>query len=121
MLNAEKYRDEIFKRAKRNKLDCNNYQFPLAFAVDEISGEALGLEKTIEWLLSEYEPPILKNGDGLKVGDWIMVRDYASGKWLKKQFAYYYGGMFYCSCANFKLDHGVCNCWKYARLPEEGE
>lgn len=115
MLNAEKYREEIFREAKKE-----TGGFPLACSVQNISN-VVGYENTIKWLLSEYKPPWLKNGDDLKPGDWIMVRDRLSEPWLKKQFAYYYCGSFYCSATDYALSTGICFGWNYARLPEKGE
>lgn len=45
------------------------------------------VENIEKWLNAEYvepEPPLLENGDGLKPGDLIMVRDKNSDVWKKK-------------------------------------
>ena len=74
-------------------------------------------DESLDWLFSEYEPPLLKNGDGLKPGDWIMVRDDRGDSWDKMMFVVFYDGRFYTESA--VSDHLVP--WRQARLPEEGE
>lgn len=122
MLNAEKYKEEILKKAKEKK-DAKLNNYPLFHAIDDILKEHLSFERAIEWLLSEYEPPLLENGDKLKVGDWIMVRDDAQDGWIKRQFCYFYKDHFYCAKCESNLEEQTITCveWIYARLPEEGE
>lgn len=43
-------------------------------------------DESIEWLFSEHEPPLLKNGDGLKPGYWIMVRNDDKETWTSQVF-----------------------------------
>lgn len=83
------------------------------------------IEKILQWLNAEHvkpEPPLLKNGDGLKPGDWIMVRDGDGVSWRKRQFMCYFDNRFYCfkPYSQFKNE---CDCvmWTQARLPEDGE
>ena len=128
MLNVDKYRGEIEKRqgwAEKEKITK-----PVHFIVDEIV-RSKGLpymngNQLVDWLFSKYEPPLLENGDGLKPGDWIMVRDYDDDSWNKMKFVFYYDKAF------FVLDDNGCNGhfdtngmnvtgWAQARLPEEGE
>lgn len=66
--------------------------------------------------------PLLKNGDGLKPGDWIMVRTEGLCGWKKRKFMCYAEGRF------FVLDYGesfkecaTYSRWKQARLPKEDE
>lgn len=81
--------------------------------------------KDIEnWLNAEYvkpEPSLLKNGDGLKPGDQIMVRNSKNDNWGKRQFAYYFDGAFYCAPHRTNLSSGLIVKWDQARLPMEGE
>lgn len=81
--------------------------------------------KNVEkWLNAEYEepePPLLENGDGLKPGDWIMVRDVDSQSFVRRQFLYFFDGKFICSSPNHAPLEGFGEPWKQARLPEEGE
>lgn len=117
MLNAERYKDKILDNNKEYSGDV----YSMFKAIDDIVKVNMSFNEALEWLLSEYEPTLLENGDGLKPGDWIMVRDSSVGEWVKKQFAYYYCGKFYCSMMDFQLYEGDCEGWKYARLPEEDE
>lgn len=80
------------------------------------------IRESWKWLQQEYEPPLLENGDGLKVGDWIMVRLDEQDFWLKQQFCYFYKGRFYC-IRNNNLEEQTVSCmgWSYARLLKEGE
>lgn len=82
------------------------------------------VESIENWLNAEHEelePPLLKNGDGLKPGDWIMVRDFEENDWLKRQFVYYFKGTFFCSRKGYTPERCEIVCWYQARLPEEGE
>lgn len=120
MLNAEKYRDEIYKRAENHRKDFFTNTYPLSMAVDEICKSGLTLEKTIEWLLSEYEPPLLKNADGLKTGDRIMVSN-DKYSWRNRQFLYFWEGYFFATNLSTSPEQAQAVKWSYARLPEEGE
>lgn len=74
-------------------------------------------QESWEWLQQEYEPPLLENGDGLKTGDWIMVGHAENDCWCKRQFLYYYDGLFYC-CRSFHTpEEKEIFGWSYARLP----
>lgn len=86
------------------------------------------IENIENWLNAEHvepepepEPPLLENGDGLKPGDWIMVRDCDREKWRKRQFLFYYNGIFYCEYVDNSIGNGEYVLWKQARLPEDGE
>lgn len=119
MLNAEKYRDEILRKAMCNFTKKNCFS-PYCDALENVSKKTT-CEAAVEWLFSEYEPDFLKNGDGLKPGDWIMVKQDKRSDYEKRAFAYYYDGLFYCVPFLDKLEEGNCFGWKYARLPEDGE
>ena len=89
--------------------------------------ELYTIEGMCEWLNAEHvepEPPLLKNGDGLKPGDWIMVRNSEGEEWVERQFAFSHNGWFYClrGGSNFAQLH-LTPLLRYeqARLPEEGE
>lgn len=123
MTNAEKYVDEILNKVKWARETC---LCPFSYAVERISGiSSSDLEKNLKWLFSEYEPPLLENGDGLKIGDWIMVRDDDQDIWIKRRFCYFYKDHFYCAwntdLENLEKKEVTCVGWIYARLPEEGE
>lgn len=81
-------------------------------------------EASVDWLFSEYTPPLLENGDGLKPGDWIEVSD-DRVTWYKHCFACYYNTMFFVAgdvwSKSFDENGTKITGWKYARLPEDGE
>lgn len=86
------------------------------------NSEFYNVESIENWLNAEHkEPPLLKNGDGLKPGDWIMVRDNEVSDWAKRRFLFYYDGMFYCELVHNSIGNGEYIPWKQARLPEKGE
>lgn len=83
------------------------------------------VESIENWLNAEHvepEPPLLENGDGLKPGDWIMVRDGDGVSWRKRQFMCYFDNRFYCFKPHSQSKN-ECDCvmWLQARLPKEGE
>lgn len=81
-------------------------------------------ESIENWLNAEHvkpEPLLLKNGDGLNPGDWIMVRDLDGDSWVKRQFMCYYRGKFVCVREGHSIDeHADFFRWSQARLPMEG-
>lgn len=82
------------------------------------------MKETMAWLYEKAdEPKLLKNGDGLKPGDWIMVRDRESDEWRKKQFVFCHNGWFYCLLEgnNFAQINLQTIRYEQARLPEKGE
>lgn len=91
--------------------NCNDCEFNTAESVEK-------------WLNAEHvepEPPLLENGDGLKPGDLIMVRNFDHQSWLKRSFAYFYDERFYCAPNERDLEDGTLITWRQARLPMEGE
>lgn len=83
------------------------------------------VESVEKWLNAEHEEPeqpLLENGDGLKPGDWIMVRDADGESWRKRQFMCFYDNRFITAAGGFKMQHASgFSAWKQARLPMEGE
>lgn len=127
MLNVDKYREEIFEEIEIAMKGSS--PAPIVLAVSRVHNRHIGekcdfFEPELEWLFSEYEPPLLKNGDGLKPGDWIMVKIFEDGEWAKRQFAFFHDGWFYYlrGGSNFAQLHlyGLLRS-EQARLPEEGE
>lgn len=124
MLNVDKYRKEIFEEIEIAMKGLS--PAPIVLAVSRVHNRHTGekcyfFEPELEWLFSEYEPPLLKNGDGLNPGDWIMVRDCDGERWGKRQFLFYYNGRFYCQLVDRSIGNGEYVSWKQARLPEDGE
>lgn len=82
------------------------------------------IEDIENWLNAEHEEPLLENGDDLKPGDWIMVRDKNSDEWKKRQFLCFFEGRFCCLDYGCSLQHYTTfytKKWKQACLPMEGE
>ena len=84
------------------------------------------LEDIEKWLNAEHkepEPPLLENGDGLKPGDLIMVRQNFGEEWLRVKFAFFNNYFFYAISENASFDRDtMClSRWPQARLREEGE
>lgn len=122
MLNFDKYREAIMSEdVDTNELDC--HIAALRGIKDCGNCECNDcMRESFRWLTSEYEPPLLKNGDGLKPGDWIMVRDGDGVTWRKRQFMCYFNNRFYCFKPHSQFKN-ECDCvmWAQARLPEDGE
>lgn len=76
------------------------------------------MKESMAWLYEKAEAPkLLKNGDGLKPGDEIMVRDRDCTAWGKCQFIGYFNGLFFVATPIEDRSYG----WRQARLPEKGE
>lgn len=141
MTNFEKRKDEILARFNNpvgpdgSGLTIKDIHRPLCIVrhvmegIEKMNGEfCIGrncvkcADETIQWLFAEYEPPLLENGDGLKPGDWIMVRDGDGVSWRKRQFMCYFDNRFYCFKPHSQFKN-ECDCvmWLQARLPMEGE
>ena len=125
MLNFDKYREQIDKWLETEKTLCNfRYALEKNICPNMMCEECK--EDTFKWLFTEYEQPLLENGDELKPGDWIMVRnDDDSVIWYKNRFVCYYNATFFVvddiENDNFNENGTNITGWKYARLPEDGE
>lgn len=105
---CRKLRKAVYDESCAEK-DCKDCEF---YTVENIEN----------WLNAEHEEPLLENGDGLKPGDWIMVRYYTADKWHKRQFMCFYNGVFYTAEGAFDVvGHHTFSRWHDARLPEDGE
>ena len=91
MLNAVKYKDEILDKYKEYSGDV----YSMFKAIDDIAKVSMSFNDAIKWLLSEYEPPLLENGDGLEQGQVIEVSEDGE-KWIERKFLTYYKGLFWC-------------------------
>lgn len=86
--------------------------------------EFYNVESIENWLNAEHkEPPLLENGDGLKPGDRIMVRDQDDQTWAKCTFICYLDGRFWITPTEgpYLLGQLLISGWKQACLPMEGE
>lgn len=130
MLNVDKYREELLKEIETRETENDNENSSGLIYFDSIEavkrkhggGSSLYFSDDVKWLFTEYEPPLLENGDNLNPGDWIMVRDFDDSAWYHRQFMCYYKGLFLTAYD----DEGIINTntfigWKQARLPMEGE
>lgn len=125
MLNFDKYREEIFEEIEIAMKGSS--PAPIVLAVSRVHNRHTGekcnfFEPELEWLFSEYEPPLLENGDGLKPGDWIMVRNDDDYDWKKLRFICCYNNAFWTLRDNrdwFHIGSKIAP-WKQARLPEDG-
>lgn len=118
MTNYDVYKDEILKRKHTKYNKCLN---SMGYAVASICG-TYDLVEMLEWLFEEYKPIMLKNGDGLQPGDWIMVRNTDSDAWIKRQFMCYYNEEFFASADAQGIESTRRYYpWNQARLPIDGE
>ena len=119
MTNYDKYKGEILNLAKTRYSD---FYAAEALAAHDISGLA-DADNIIKWLFDEYEPPLLKNGDNLKTGDWIMVRNNKDNEWEKFRFVCYHNNAFWTLYDVGDWFHigSKIKPWNQARLPMEGE
>ena len=118
MTNYDKHKDEILKLAKERYSD---FYAAEALAAHDISGLA-DADNIIKWLFDEYEPPLLKNGDDLKPGDWIMVKYYKHDTWKKRQFLCYCNNWFIVARdLSWAIQMKTHETYSIARMPMEGE
>ena len=127
MLNVDKYRKEIDDYITIEKhlgdIDCKIATLRGIRNCSEFECEAC-MKESLRWIFSEYKPPLLENGDSLKPGDWIMVRDRDGDKWQKRQFMCYFQSLdkpFVTLEQTHGWYAGKHECWEQARLLEDGE
>lgn len=125
MTNKEFYGDKLLAIAICGKSKCQSLH-ELVFnkscqGKSCCDCEFYTVESVENWLNAEHEepePPLLENGDGLKSGDWIMVREVNNTGWRKGRFVGYLNCRFY---IEDEAIADIANGWKQARLPMEGE
>lgn len=121
MTNKEFYSEKLMAIA----LEGVCHELHIAFYDESCIGkcedcEFSSVESIENWLNAEHkEPPLLENGDGLKPGDWIMVRDCEAQSFVKRQFLYFYGNRFYCARKDFTPLDNQTEWYMQARLLEE--
>lgn len=134
MLNFDKYREEVEKRIEWAVREGSKNPMPAHLILKEIAiancliANCLYMngDELVDWLFEEYEPPLLENGDGLKPGDWIMVRNDEDACWVKRAFLFFYpesssGRNFACAYGDGDIGDGDYYTWNQARLLEDGE
>lgn len=128
MLNFDKYVNEIIEERKNHtSLDCALLKIRMRHGAGKSCANTTCSEcreDGINWLCEEYKPQFLKNGDGLKPGDWIMVKDRDEDKWQKRQFMCYFQSLDKQFVTLKEMGGwyvGEHECWEQARLLEEGE
>lgn len=133
MQNVDRYRTELLEEFERRKLeikDIDGYCFDIvdvyidgieAVKIRHNGGHSKFFSDSFEWLFSEWKPSLLKNGDKLKAGDWVMVKNSGDTIWRKRQFLCMYDDMFIVSGEGAHLPHGMHSGWEQACLPEEDE
>lgn len=121
MLNIDKYRKEIDRMIENGGMPRHMF---LRLCLEKTKLESVDAAEVLDWLFSEYEPPLLENGDRLKPGDWIEVSDDCV-TWYNHSFVCYYNARFFVvgdvMSKSFNENGTNITGWKYARLPEDGE
>ena len=120
MKNYEKYADEI--REYKGDSFCADFVKP-----NILKSEYCNLDCTMcrmlqaMWLLEEYEEPEV-DWSKVDVDTPILVRAIDDGKWKKRYFAKYEGGVVYAwDCGKTSWNKDCVASWKYAKLAESGE
>lgn len=137
MTNIQKYIDElkvIKKRAKEDllidKIAVNKQGQP-KYCITQPCDDCIfnghcTLEAKKQWLEQEYvEPEQQVDWSEVKVDTPILVRDYESGKWIKRYFAKFVDGKVYAwgdGATSWTAD-GECDVtsWNHAKLAESEE
>lgn len=123
MLNFDKYRKEIDDYITTEKdlggIDCKIATLRRIRNCEDYECDVC-MRESLRWLFSEYEPPMLENGDGLKPGDWLEIEDDNDGRWYKGRFIGYLYGRFYVKHEGDQHLFGVSSS-VHARLLEDGE
>lgn len=128
MKNMDKYRDIVDNSLSFSNALCRICNFTIGCPEDRgVKTNCKSCaEETFAWLFQEYEPPLLRNGDDLNPGDWVMVRLADDKAWCKFRFVCFYRGLFYVidelsGNRDFRESGTNITGWYQARLPEEGE
>ena len=118
MKNYEKYADEI--REYKGQNFCKDFVKPNILKSDSCDGLACGacyMLQTI-WLLEEYEEPEV-DWSKVEVDTPILVKAIDDGKWKKRYFAKYEGGVVYAwDGGKTSWNKDCVASWQYAKLAE---
>ena len=125
MKNYEKYADEI-KRYKGTYF-CNEFIKPNILKTKsclDMSCNQCGILQML-WLLEDYEEPeeLEVDWSKIEVDTPILVKAIDDGKWKKRYFAKYEGGVVYAwDGGKTSWNKDCVASWKYAKLAEsEGD
>ena len=131
MLNVDKYREELLKEIETRETENDNKNSSGLIYFDSIEavkrkhggGSSPSFSDDVKWLFTEYEPPLLENGDNLNPGDWIMVRNNKDNEWKRLRFVCYHNNAFWTlhDVGDWFYIGSKIMPWVQARLLEEGE
>ena len=120
MKNYEKYADEI---KEYNGLNfCKDFILPHVLKSDDCLNNCsrCGMLQMI-WLLEEYEEPEV-DWSKVEVDTPILVKAIDDGKWKKRYFAKYEGGVVYAwDGGKTSWNKDCVASWKYTKLAESEE
>lgn len=124
MKNYEKYADEI----REYKGDCFCVNFIIPYILKSKDCGSMSCDKCrmlqVLWLLEDYEEPKEPEIDWSKipVDTPILVKAIDDGKWKKRYFAKYEGGVVYAwDGGKTSWNKDCVASWKYAKLAEGEE
>ena len=121
MKNYEKYADEI--RGYKGTRFCNDFVKPNILKPDDCTNVGCArcyMLQTI-WLLEEYEEPET-DWSKVEVDTPILVKAIDDGKWKKRYFAKYEGGVVYAwDSGKTSWNKDCVASWQYAKLAESEE
>ena len=126
MKNYEKYADDI-RDYKRNSNFCGDFIIPYILKSGSSCGHVTcDICRMLQmlWLLEEYEAPKEPETDWSKVevDTPILVKAIDDGKWKKRYFAKYEGGVVYAwDGGKTSWNKDCVASWQYAKLAESEE
>ena len=121
MKNYEKYADEI--REYKGVNFCREFIKPYILKSDDCTnlGCARCYMLQMIWLLEEYEEPEV-DWSKVEVDTPILVKAIDDGKWKKRYFAKYEGGVVYAwDGGKTSWNKDCVASWQYAKLAESEE
>ena len=121
MKNYEKYADKI--REYKGNSFCSGFIKPNILKSEDCGGMACGKCYLLQvmWLLEDYEEPEV-DWSKVEVDTPILVKAIDDGKWKKRYFAKYEGGVVYAwDGGKTSWNKDCVASWKYAKLAESEE
>lgn len=113
------------ENVKRNETNVEHYLEEI-LAADDLYIKLLDLMEcnpcsksdVVRWLFDEWKEPVLKDGEGLEIGQTIMVKNECFEQWTRGEFLFYADGKFWCYDVS---NEDAAIAWMKARLLKEGE